>query len=59
MLKRRLNRYETSPKGILELWDRIEECWASMTPSECRKLYESMPKRIQAVLEAKGRWTDY
>jgi len=42
-LKHHLNRYESAPMGILELWERIEECWASITPEECRRLYESMP----------------
>lgn len=58
-LKHRLNQYESAPKGILELWERIEECWASITPEECRRLYESMPKRIQAVIASKGKWTKY
>jgi len=43
-LKRHLNQYKSAPKGILELWERIEECWASITPEECIKLYESTPK---------------
>ena len=58
-LKRRLNQYESAPIGILELSERIEECWASIKPEECRRLYESMPRRIQAVLAAKGKWTKY
>jgi transposase len=58
-LKRRLNQYESAPKGILELWERIEECWASIELEECKKLYESMPRRIQALLAAKGKWTKY
>lgn len=58
-LKRRLNQYESAPAGILELWERIEECWASIAIEECRRLYESMPRRIRAVLAAKGKWTKY
>lgn len=59
LLKRRLNQHDTPPRGMLELWERIEDCWSSITPEYCRRLYESMPDRIQAVLAAKGKWTDY
>lgn len=58
-LKRRLNQYERPPKGMLELWERVEDCWASITSNECQNLYRSMPKRIAAVIAAKGRWTNF
>lgn len=58
-LKRRLNQYETASVGILELWERTEECWAFIAIEECRRLYESMPSRIRAVLVAKGKWKKY
>ena len=58
-LKCRLNQYERPPKGMLELWERVEDCWASITPNECQNLYRSMPKRIAAVIAAKGRWTNF
>ena len=55
-LKRRLNQYERPPKGMLELWECVEDCWDSITPNECQNLYRSMPKRIAAVIASKGRW---
>jgi transposase len=58
-LKRRLSEYESAPTGILELWERVEEVWNKFTSQDCLKLIDSMPDRIQAVLKAKGRWTDY
>ena len=59
ILKRRLNQYEGPPKGVLELWERIEAEWNKIGQEECLKLIESMPRRIQALLKAKGMWTDY
>ena len=53
-LKRRLGEYEEDPKGILALWERIEKEWNKILASVCQNLIESMPRRIQAVLKAKG-----
>ena len=58
-LKRRLRQYETSPKGVHELWDRVSEDWNSISPDVCQNLIESMPRRIEAVLKAKGGHTKY
>jgi transposase len=59
LLKRRLNGYERPPSGMISLWERVEEQWNKIEPEMCLKLIESMPNRIDAVLKAKGRWTDY
>ena len=58
-LKRRLANYDVPPKGILELWDRVEKEWANIGPEVCQNIIESMPRRIKAVLKAKGGCTDY
>ncbi|KAG0847169.1 hypothetical protein G6F17_012770 [Rhizopus arrhizus] len=58
-LKLKLSAYETRAKGVHELWDRIEEQWASFTKDDCRKYIDSMPDRIKAVIQAKGGYTDY
>ena len=44
---------------MLELWDRVEEEWDKIGVDVCQKLIESMPERIEAVLKAKGGYTDY
>lgn len=59
VLKRRLNAYETQPKGMHELWERIEKQWSEIGKEECLTLIESMPRRIEAVLKAKGGYTKY
>jgi len=58
-LKRRLGEYEHPPNGILQLWERIQEIWEGISVEECQKLIESMPRRVQAVVKAKGGYTKY
>ncbi|KAG1493706.1 hypothetical protein G6F53_012704 [Rhizopus delemar] len=58
-LKLKLSTYETKAKGVHELWDRIEEQWATFTKDDCRKYIDSMLDRIKAVIKAKGGYTDY
>src|ERR1700761_4336808 len=58
-LKRRLAGYEKPPKGILELWERVQREWEAIDESMCQDLISSMPRRVQAVLKAKGGYTKY
>ena len=58
-LKRRLAEYKHPLNGIHELWERNQVEWEKMPAEECQKLIESMPRRIQAVLRAKGGYTKY
>ncbi len=37
----------------------VKENWASIPPQQCRKLITSMPRRIEAVIKAKGAPTKY
>ena len=58
-LKRRLAGYETPPNGILDLWERVQDEWDKIDPKVCQDLIQSMPRRVQAVIEAKGGSTKY
>jgi len=58
-LKRRLAECEHHPKGMEELWRRIEEEWNKIPAEVCQGLIESMPRRIEAVFKAKGGYTKY
>jgi transposase len=58
-LKRRLAEYEEQPKGMIELWERVEVEWSKIGVEVCQNLIESMPRRVQAVLEANGGYTKY
>ncbi len=58
-VKRKLGEYEEPPKGIHELWERVETEWAKIEPPVCQNLIESMPRRVEAVFKAKGGYTKY
>jgi hypothetical protein len=58
-LKKKLQAYENPPKGVWELWERLAVEWEKITAEDCQKLIESMPRRIQAVIKAKGGHTKY
>jgi transposase len=58
-LKRKLSEQEIAPRGILELWERIEGEWNKIDAKVCQNLIESMPRRVAAVLKAKGGYTKY
>ncbi|PFH46464.1 hypothetical protein AMATHDRAFT_109441, partial [Amanita thiersii Skay4041] len=51
-IKRKLGEAEAPPKGILELWERVEEEWEKIPITVCQELIESMPRRVEAVIKA-------
>ena len=54
-LKQQLYAYDTEPKGITELWERVQHIWYnSITKEYCQKLIRTMPQRLKAVIKAKG-----
>ncbi len=57
--KRKLGEYEDPPRGIQELWERVQKEWDNIGAEECRKLIESMPRRVEAVVKAKGGHTKH
>jgi hypothetical protein len=58
-LKRKLKSYPEEPKGIEKLWERVQEQWDNIDNSECQKLIECMPRRVEAVMRARGGYTKY
>jgi len=58
-LKRKLGKYERAPGGILELWERVQVEWEKIESEVCQNLIESMPRRVAAVVKAKGGHTKY
>ena len=50
---------ELPPKGVYELWERVVKEWNEIPPEVCQNLIESMPRRIKAVIRAKGGHTKY
>ena len=58
-LKRQLATYESEPVSMHELWERVEKEWEKIPVEVCINLIESMPRRVAAVLKAKGGHTKY
>lgn len=58
-LKRKILDYEVPAKGVWELWERTSTEWGNITEEDCQGLIESMPRRLQAVIRAKGGNTKY
>jgi hypothetical protein len=58
-LKARLNEYPTPSKGVWETWERAVEVWNNIGPEVCQNLIESVPRRLEAVIKAKGGHTKY
>uniref|UniRef100_A0A8C2FU98 Tc1-like transposase DDE domain-containing protein n=1 Tax=Cyprinus carpio TaxID=7962 RepID=A0A8C2FU98_CYPCA len=57
IVKRKLR--DARPNTLDELKAAIEASWASITPQQCHRLIASMPRRIEAVIFAKGFLTKY
>ncbi len=57
IVKRKM-RY-TRPNNADDLKAAIKATWASITPEQCHRLIASMPRRIDAVIHAKGARTKY
>ena len=47
------------PRNKDELWAALEEEWYDIKPEYIKNLYDSMPRRTQALLAAKGGHTKY
>ncbi len=47
------------PNNADELKATVKETWASIPPQQCHKLITSMPRRIEAVIKAKGAPNKY
>ena len=58
-LKRKLREYENHPSSITELWERTSKEWEAIPKEVVQNLIESMPRRVDAVLKAKGGHTKY
>ena len=43
----------------MELWERVEKEWEGIDATICQNLIESMPRRIEAIIKAKGGYTKY
>jgi hypothetical protein len=59
MLDIRLGQRSRKPTNKDQLWAALQEEWEKLGQEYLDKLYESMPRRIQALYEAQGGYTKY
>ncbi len=57
IVKRKISNIR--PNFTNELKATIKATWASIMPQQCHRLIASMPRRIEAVIHAKGALTKY
>ncbi len=57
IVKRKMR--DTRPNNADKLKATVKETWAFIPPQQCHKLITSMPRRIEAVIKAKGAPTKY
>jgi len=58
-IKKELAKYSRHAKGVWEIRERVAEVRNNTDPEVCQNLIERMPRRIQAVIKAKGGHTKY
>ena len=57
IVKKKLHKHQ--PNTYEQLKDAMKTCWNEVTPHECQQLIHSMPRRIEAVIKARGDATKY
>lgn len=59
MIKRRLAHYPSPAITTNELWTRIEAAWQSISQEHIQRLFDSLPRRLEALITARGSCTKY
>jgi transposase len=58
-LKQQLAKYPTRQETLEEFWQRVEEQLELILPGLCKTLVDSMPKRIEEVIERNDGYMHY
>ena len=58
-IKRSLKNEKRKPKNLNELERLVKKTWRSIPQDKIKRLVESMPRRVQAVIDANGGPTKY
>ena len=49
----------SQPKNADDMWTKFEQVWNAIPTNFCEKLIDSMPKRVKALIKARGGHTKY
>ena len=58
-LERRLSAWPSRPKSVCDLTNALLEEWSKMPVNTLLNLVKSLPRRIEAIIVAKGGLTSY
>jgi hypothetical protein len=58
-LDHRIRARNVLPQNTDQLWAALQEEWAKLDMAYINKLYDSMPRRVQALYDAEGAYTKY
>jgi transposase len=59
VLERKVRKHAPHPKNLTELMAVLEEEWYKIEPEVLENLVDSMPRRVQAVIDSHGNPTKY
>ena len=59
VLERKVRKHDPHPKNLTELMIILKEEWNKIEPEVLTNLVESMPRRVQAVIDSHGNPTKY
>ena len=59
IVKSNIRQQEKPPKNLLELEWYVQDAWKAIPIITIRKLIDSMPRRVEAVIDNKGNPTKY
>ncbi|GBN70800.1 hypothetical protein AVEN_172431-1 [Araneus ventricosus] len=54
VLEKGVKVHQTTPATLTELWTALADVWQAIPVERFRKLAESMPRRVAAVIKATG-----
>jgi len=58
-VKYQLRKFNEQITNKEDLWDKLQDIWNNIEEEKCIKLIETMPKRINDVIKAKGGYTKW
>ena len=50
---------QSKPSGVNDLWEKLQETWNNITLAQIDRLMQSMPRRMQQAITARGGCTKY
>ncbi|GFW16926.1 transposable element Tcb1 transposase [Trichonephila clavipes] len=59
MVTQRLTQITPPAATPVQFWQRVEAFWSSVTQEHIQRLFESMPRRVAAVISNNGGYSGY